>query len=256
MIHGGTTMPRLDDAIALVTGATGGLGEAICRRLADDGASIVATDQDESACSALVETLDGAGRHLALALDVTSEDAWTGVVAAVRQRYGHLDAVVNNAGIGSLGHVTEERIETWDRVVAVDQTGVWLGMKHGGAFVEETGGSIVNISSILGVGGGLGNSAAYAAAKGAVTNLTKNAALHWAERGVRVNSVHPGFIGTRQLLERYEGSDRHRAMVDNTPMKRLGHPHEVASVVAFLVSDESSYMTGSELRVDGGWTAR
>jgi 3alpha(or 20beta)-hydroxysteroid dehydrogenase len=249
-------MPRLDDTIALVTGATGGLGEAICHRLASEGASVVATDQDAAACTALVETLDGAGRHLALALDVTSEDAWTEVVAAVRERYGRLDAVVNNAGIGSLGHVTEEKIETWDRVVAVDQTGVWLGMKHGGAFVEETGGSVVNISSILGVGGGLGNSAAYAAAKGAVTNLTKNAALHWADRGVRVNSVHPGFIGTRQLIERFEGTERHRAMVENTPMRRLGRPDEIAAVVAFLVSDESSYMTGSELRVDGGWTAR
>ncbi|MFC5677176.1 SDR family NAD(P)-dependent oxidoreductase [Aeromicrobium endophyticum] len=249
-------MPRLDDTIALVTGATGGLGEAICHRLASEGASIIATDQELAACSTLVDSLDGADRHLALALDVTSEDAWTDVVSAVRSHYGRLDAVVNNAGIGSLGHVTEEKVETWDRVVAVDQTGVWLGMKHGGAFVEETGGSIVNISSILGIGGGLGNSAAYAAAKGAVTNLTKNAALHWADRGVRVNSVHPGFIGTRPLLERFEGTERHRAMVDNTPMRRLGRPEEVASVVAFLVSDESSYMTGSELRVDGGWTAR
>jgi NAD(P)-dependent dehydrogenase (short-subunit alcohol dehydrogenase family) len=249
-------MPRLDDTIALVTGATGGLGAAICHRLASDGASVVATDQDASACEDLVSSLHDAARHLALPLDVTSEEAWVGVVEDVRARYGRLDAVVNNAGIGSLGHVTEERIETWDRVVAVDQTGVWLGMKHAGSLVEETGGSVVNISSILGVGGGLGNSAAYAAAKGAVTNLTKNAALHWADRGVRVNSVHPGFIGTRQLLERFEGTDRHRAMVDNTPMRRLGRPEEIASVVAFLVSDEASYMTGSEIRVDGGWTAR
>lgn len=249
-------MPQLEDTIALVTGATGGLGAAICHRLAAEGASVVATDQDVSACADLVKSLDATGHHLALSLDVTSEGAWTGVVSEVRARYGRLDAVVNNAGIGSLGHVTEEQIETWDRVVAVDQTGVWLGMKHGGALVEETGGSIVNISSILGVGGGLGNSAAYAAAKGAVTNLTKNAALHWADRGVRVNSVHPGFIGTRQLLERFEGTERHRAMVDNTPMRRLGRPEEIASVVAFLVSAEASYMTGSELRVDGGWTAR
>jgi 3alpha(or 20beta)-hydroxysteroid dehydrogenase len=256
MIHGGTTMPRLDDTIALVTGATGGLGESICRRLADEGASVVATDLDGQACASLAATLAGAERHLALALDVTSEPGWTDVVSAVRTRYGRLDAVVNNAGIGSLADVTQERVETWDRVVAVDQTGVWLGMKHGGSLVEETGGSIVNISSILGLGGGLGNSAAYAAAKGAVTNLTKNAALHWAARGVRVNSVHPGFIGTQQLLQRYEGSERHAAMVDNTPMGRLGRPEEIASVVAFLVSDEASYMTGSEVRVDGGWTAR
>lgn len=249
-------MPRLDDTIALVTGATGGLGVAMCQRLASDGASIVATDQDLGACETLIGALEGSGRHLALALDVTSELAWIEVVDAVRSRYGRLDAVINNAGIGSVHDVTAETLDRWDQVVAVDQTGVWLGMKHGGTLVEETGGSIVNISSILGIGGGLGNSAAYAAAKGAVTNLTKNAALHWAESGVRVNSVHPGFVGTSQLLERYEGTERHRAMVDNTPMRRLGRPEEIASVVAFLVSDESSYMTGSELRVDGGWTAR
>lgn len=249
-------MPRLDDTIALVTGATGGLGAAICLRLADEGATVVATDQDAAACEALIATLPDPARHLALALDVTSEDDWTRVVDAIRSRHGRLDALVNNAGIGSLAPVTEEKLETWQRVVAVDQTGVWLGMKHGGSLIEETGGSVVNISSILGIGGGLGNSAAYAAAKGAVTNLTKNAALHWAERGVRVNSVHPGFIGTQQLLERYEGTERHRSMVDHTPMRRLGRPEEIASVVAFLVSDDASYMTGSEVRVDGGWTAR
>jgi len=249
-------MTDLSATIALVTGATGGLGEAICRRLADDGASVVATDLDPDACARLVAGLSAPERHLALAHDVSSETNWTDVVAAVRARYGRLDALVNNAGIGGMASVTEETLAGWDRIVGVDQTGVWLGMKYAGALVEEGGGSIVNISSILGIGGGLGNSAAYAAAKGAVTNLTKNAALHWAQRGVRVNSVHPGFIGTRQLLERFEGSERHAAMLANTPMRRLGRAEEIASVVAFLVGDDSSYMTGSEVRVDGGWSAR
>lgn len=249
-------MTNLSTMTVLVTGATGGLGEAICHRLAADGASVVVTDLDRDACTHLVAGLPTPERHLALAHDVSSEPGWEDVVAAVRDRYGRLDALVNNAGIGGMASVTDETLAGWDRVVRVDQTGVWLGMKHAGALVEEHGGSIVNISSILGIGGGLGNSAAYAAAKGAVTNLTKNAALHWAQRGVRVNSVHPGFIGTRQLLERFEGTERHTAMLANTPMGRLGRAEEIASVVAFLVSDESSYMTGSEVRVDGGWSAR
>ncbi len=249
-------MTDLSTMTVLVTGATGGLGEAICRRLAADGAGVVVTDLDRDACAHLVAGLPAPERHLALAQDVSSETDWEAVVDAVRARYGRLDALVNNAGIGGMASVTDETLAGWDRIVRVDQTGVWLGMKHAGALVEEGGGSIVNISSILGIGGGLGNSAAYAAAKGAVTNLTKNAALHWAQRGVRVNSVHPGFIGTRQLLDRFEGSPRHAAMLANTPMGRLGRAEEVAAVVAFLVSDDSSYMTGSEVRVDGGWSAR
>ncbi|GAA4102698.1 SDR family NAD(P)-dependent oxidoreductase [Nocardioides kongjuensis] len=249
-------MTDLSTMTVLVTGATGGLGEAICRRLAADGAGVVVTDLDRDACAHLVAGLPAPERHLALAQDVSSETDWEAVVDAVRARFGRLDALVNNAGIGGMASVTDETLAGWDRIVRVDQTGVWLGMKHAGALVEEGGGSIVNISSILGIGGGLGNSAAYAAAKGAVTNLTKNAALHWAQRGVRVNSVHPGFIGTRQLLDRFEGSPRHAAMLANTPMGRLGRAEEVAAVVAFLVSDDSSYMTGSEVRVDGGWSAR
>ena len=141
--------------------------------------------------------------------------------------------------------------------MAVDATGVWMGMKHAGPLIERSGGgAIVNVASILGSTGGLGNSVAYHAAKGAVRTMTKNAALHWATRGVRVNSLHPGFIETPQLLERYEGTERHRAMVANTPMGRLGRPAEIAGVVAFLGSDDAGYMTGAEVYADGGWTAR
>ena len=141
--------------------------------------------------------------------------------------------------------------------MSIGSTGVWLGMKHLGPIIASSGGgSIVNVSSILGTVGGLGNSAAYHAAKGAVRTLTKNAALHWATSGVRVNSLHPGFIGTAQLLERYEGTARHEAMLANTPIGRLGRGEEIAAVVAFLVSDDSTFMTGSEVYADGGYTAR
>jgi NAD(P)-dependent dehydrogenase (short-subunit alcohol dehydrogenase family) len=175
----------------------------------------------------------------------------------VRSAGGALHALVNNAALGSLATVESETVEHYERIIAVDQTGTFLGMKHGGALIEASGGgSIVNLCSILGTVGGFGNSFAYHAAKGAVRTMTKNAALHWATRGVRVNSLHPGFIGTPQLLERFEGSERHQSMLAGTPMGRLGTPGEIAAVVAFLASDDAAYMTGSEIYADGGWTAR
>ena len=248
---------RMTDKVALVTGATGGLGRAMAQRLAEEGARLVLTDLDELACKELAESLDGADRHLTARLDVSQESQWIEVADTVRRERGRLDARVNNAGIGSLATVEDETVEHWDAVMSVDSTGVWLGMKHLGPLIAASGGgSIVNLSSILGTIGGLGNSAAYHAAKGAVRTLTKNAALHWATAGVRVNSVHPGFIGTAELLERFEGTPRHEAMLANTPVGRLGRAEEIAAVVAFLISDDSTFVTGSEVYADGGYTAR
>jgi 3alpha(or 20beta)-hydroxysteroid dehydrogenase len=240
----------------LVTGAGGGLGTEICARLAAEGARLVAADLPGATLdSALVGIRDDG--HLSVTLDVSDEDDWRGAVDRIEREIGGLDVLVNNAAIGSLETVEDEEREHWDHVMAVDATGVWMGMKHAGPLIERSGGgAIVNVASILGSTGGLGNSVAYHAAKGAVRTMTKNAALHWATRGVRVNSLHPGFIETRQLLERYEGTDRHRAMVANTPMGRLGLPAEIAGVVAFLGSDDAGYMTGAEVYADGGWTAR
>lgn len=247
---------RIRDKVVVLTGATGGLGHAMAVRLAEEGAHLVLTDLDADSCRELADGL-GSGRHLAARLDVADEGQWLEVAELVRRAHGRLDALVNNAGIGSLATVEDETREHWDAVMSVDTTGVWLGMKHLGPLIAASGGgSIVNLCSILGTVGGLGNSAAYAAAKGAVRTLTKNAALHWATSGVRVNSLHPGFIGTAQLLERYEGTPRHEAMLANTPIGRLGTGEEIAAVVAFLVSDDSTFMTGSEVYADGGYTAR
>lgn len=249
-------MERYEDRRVLVTGATGGLGSAICRRLAAEGATVVAADLAGTELAEVVDGLPGKG-HLHLTLDVSSEDDWQSVAGQVERSCGGLEVLINNAAIGSIATVEEEDRERWDQVLSVDATGVWLGMKHLGPLIERSGGgSIVNVASILGSTGGLGNSVAYHAAKGAVRTMTKNAAIHWATRGVRVNSLHPGFIETPQLLERYEGSERHRAMLANTPMGRLGSPAEIAGAVAFLGSDDAGFMTGSELYADGGWTAR
>jgi NAD(P)-dependent dehydrogenase (short-subunit alcohol dehydrogenase family) len=250
-----TAVDRLTNRVVLLTGATGGIGVEIVRRLASEGASVVVTDVGADACRALVADQDQPDRHLALALDITDEADWQGAVSAVRDRFGRLDALVNNGAIGSLATVVDEDLARYNRVIEVSQTGTWLGMKYAGAYIEESGGgSIVNVCSILGSVGGLGNSFAYAAAKGAVRTMTKNAALHWATAGVRVNSVHPGFIETPQLLERYGGTERHRAMLAHTPMGRLGSAADVAAAVAFLAGGDSTFVTGSELYVDGGWT--
>lgn len=249
-------MQRYEGRRVLVTGATGGLGAEICLRLADEGANLVIADLPSADLDSAAARFTGRP-HAALPLDVSSETEWLGAVAEVERHFGGLDVLINNAAIGSLKTVEDEEREHWDRVVAVDQTGVWLGMKHAGALIERSGGgAIVNVASILASTGGFGNSIAYHAAKGAVRSMTKNAALHWATRGVRVNSLHPGFIETRQLLERHEGSERHQAMLANTPMGRLGRPEEIAGAVAFLGSDDAGFMTGAELYADGGWTAR
>ncbi|UOT05222.1 SDR family oxidoreductase [Rhodococcus opacus] len=247
---------RLRDKVVLLTGATGGIGAEIVRRLAEEGAHVVLTDLEKSGCQDLLDTLTQPERHTALALDVSSEEQWEDVVAATESAFGALHALVNNAAIGSVATVDEETRSQWDRVIGVGQTGTWLGMKHAGPLIERSGGgSIVNMCSILGTVGGLGNSVAYAAAKGAVRTMTKNAALHWAKARVRVNSLHPGFIGTPPLLERWEGSERHREMLAGTPMGRLGRGEEIAAVVAFLAGDDSTFVTGSEIYADGGWTA-
>jgi NAD(P)-dependent dehydrogenase (short-subunit alcohol dehydrogenase family) len=245
---------RLDGRVALVTGAAGGLGAAICNRLAADGATVVVSDLSSAGCREVADAL--AEPAWSTTLDVADESSWHSAIAATVDRFDGLHVLVNNAGIGAPTTVETETLETWERVIGVSQRGVWLGMKHAGpAIVASGGGSIVNVGSILGAVGGFGRNHSYSASKGALRAMTKNAALHWAISGVRVNAVVPGFIATEAMLAA-NADARDRAILERTPLGRLGEPHEVAAVVAFAASSDASFMTGTELYVDGGWTAR
>lgn len=247
----------LNGRVALVTGAARGIGASAARELADAGASIVLTDVLDAEGKALADELRGAGRQATyLHLDVADEKQWRDVVDAAVTLYGRLDILVNNAGIATMSDVEAETLEGWNRLIAINQTGVWLGMKAVIPSMRAVGGgSIVNLSSIFGAVGGFGGSIAYHASKGAVRLMTKNAALHCAKEGIRVNSVHPGFIDT-PLIEQVKGTPAEQAILANTPMGRLGRPDEIGAVITFLASDAASYMTGSEVYVDGGWTAQ
>ncbi len=206
-------MNRLEERVAVVTGAASGIGRATAERLAREGALAVITDVQDDAGEETADAIrkDG-GRAAYLHLDVTDEDGWSAVVESVLADHGHLDILVNNAGLGDLAPIEETTLTDWERTIAIDQTGVFLGMRACGEALKASGhGAVINISSIFGTSGGFGTSPAYHAAKGAVRTLTKNVALHWATEGVRVNSIHPGFIRTPILGRSPQRSPTSRA---------------------------------------------
>jgi NAD(P)-dependent dehydrogenase (short-subunit alcohol dehydrogenase family) len=250
-------MRRLEGRVAMVTGSASGIGLATVERLSSEGAVAVVSDvQDDAGERAAAAIRDGGGEAMYVHLDVTDEEGWRSAVEQVVAERGRLDILVNNAGLGDLATIEETSLGDWERTVAIDQTGVFLGMKCCAEALKASGhGSVINISSIFGTSGGFGTSPAYHAAKGAVRTLTKNVALHWATEGVRVNSVHPGFIRT-PILDQAKGTDVWNAMTASTPMGRLGEPEEIAAAVAYLASDDASFVTGLELYVDGGYIAR
>lgn len=256
-------MERVKNKLALVTGAAQGLGAAIAATLAAEGARVLLTDINGAAVAAQAEQINEhrAGAATARPHDVTSEDSWREVVDHAMEEFGGLHILVNNAGIGSIANVEQESLETWRRVHEIDLDGVFLGCKYAiPRMAASGGGSIVNISSISGIVASH-NFAAYNSAKAAVRHLSKSVALHCAREGngVRCNSVHPAFMNTPILDGFGEASDRQQVidkLSRQVPLGRIGEPEDVAYAALYLASDESKFMTGSELILDGGISAR
>ena len=255
---------RMTNKVVLITGAGSGLGEAMARRLAQEGALVVASDIGFAAVQGVVASIVASGGHAeAEHQDVTDEARWTALVDAVLARHGHLDVLVNNAGIALTGSAEDTTLADWQRTQRVNLDAVFLGTREAIRAMKTRGGSIVNISSIEGlVGEPL--TAAYNASKGGVRIFTKSAALHCAAEGygIRVNSVHPGFILTPMVENALAGMPAeqaaafHARIIDSIPVRAMGEPRDIANGVLFLASDESRYMTGTELVIDGGYTAR
>jgi 3alpha(or 20beta)-hydroxysteroid dehydrogenase len=238
---------RLRGKVALITGAAGGIGHAVAGLFASEGAIVIAADirPPEKPYAGDVETI---------MLDVTSEEQWASAVAAIVRKHGRLDVLINNAGIIAYEPLDKLEMKDWQKMIAVDQTGVFLGMREAVRVMrKQQAGAIVNISSIWG-SAAVSGAHSYHAAKGAVRNMSKNAAMTYAGEGIRVNSVHPGFIHTP--LTDAQNPDLNRIVIDTTPMKRGGQPIEVAYGCLFLASDEASYVTGAELNIDGGYLAQ
>ena len=258
---------RVEGKVALVTGAAQGLGEATARLLAREGARVAVTDINFAGVSKLADSLNADRGDCALAIrhDVTREEQWIDAVAETDRRFGGLHVLVNNAGIGLTKDFETVTLEEWRRVHAIDLDGVFLGCKQAIPLIAKTvqqtglGGSIVNISSISGIIAGH-NMAAYNSAKAAVRHLSKSVALHCAKHayGIRCNSVHPVFIATPildGLVKRLGREEAYTKLGRQVPLGHIGEPDDVAYAVLYLASDESKFVTGAELKVDGGISA-
>lgn len=238
---------RLEGKVALVTGASRGIGLAIVERFAEEGAKVIAGSSSNPS-GVYPSGVSG------VELDVAREDHWKRAVGEALAEHGRIDVLVNNAGIIVYEPAHELSTDDWNKVVAVNQSGVFFGMREViPAMLERKSGSIVNVSSIWGLAAVPGGHA-YHATKGAVTMMSKNAAITYVKEGIRVNSLHPGFIDTPLTQSQDPGINEF--VVGMTPMGRAGTPREIANGCLFLASDESSFMTGSELVIDGGYLAQ
>ena len=248
---------RLDGKVALVTGGAHGMGAEECRLFAREGAKVAIGDiREEDGHRVEAEIAEAGGDAMFVNLNVSDENSWTAAVAQIADRYGKLDVLVNNAGISGSGETDFRSTDAWDRLLDINARGVFLGIKHAVPEMQKAGGgSIVNISSISGIVGQETVHPGYNASKGAVRLLTKATAVQHAKENIRINSVHPGMMPP-MLTSFQRGDARRERLMNDVPMGREGQPIEVANAVLFLASDEASYITGTELVVDGGFTAR
>ena len=248
---------RLEGKVALISGAARGMGAEEARIFAREGAKVVIGDISEDEGEAVeAQISETGGQALFVRLDVTQESDWTNAVDEAVSRFGKLDILVNNAGISSRAFTDDTGIDAWDKIMEVNSKGVFLGTRAAvPKMLEAGGGSIVNISSIMGLVGSAGGHPAYNASKGAVRIFSKAMAVRHGKDNIRVNSVHPGFMPPMASGIAYD-QDQRRGNLEQTPLGREGRIEEVANAVLFLASDEASYITGAELAVDGGFTAK
>jgi NAD(P)-dependent dehydrogenase (short-subunit alcohol dehydrogenase family) len=246
---------RLKDKVAIITGGAHGMGECEARLFAQEGAAVVIADVLTDMGQAVAADINASqGRARFVHTDVTSEAAWKALIAITLETYGRLDILVNNAGISGSSVGDGQTLEGWNKLIAINQTGVFLGTSLAAEVMAKQGkGSIVNISSIMGFIGGAEGHLGYSASKGAVRIMSKSAAVRWGPEGVRVNTVHPGYMPA--MLHGTNAGGR-AAKIPQTPLRRLGEPIDVAWGVLFLASDEASFITGTELVIDGGWIAQ
>lgn len=240
----------LNGKVAIVTGASSGIGKAIAERYSWEGAEVVVADVNQEDGEALADEINAKF----MKCDVSDKQNVQEVIDRTVEEFGKLDILVNNAGIGSTDSIEDMDLETYEQIRAIDLDGVVYGCKYATPYLKDTEGTIINIASIYGLVGDVG-ATAYNAAKGGVVNLTRSVADDLAQHNVRVNSICPGFVDTPMTEEALEQEEFQEHVLGETPLGRVAEPEEIASAALFLASDEASYITGVNLPVDGGWTS-
>jgi len=239
----------LSGKTAIVTGGSAGIGKAIATEFIDQGASVVIANRSEETGQAVAEELGCSF----IQCDVSSYESVESLVDQTVAEYGGLDILVNNAGIGLTGTVESTSLEDWHTLLGINLNGVVYGTRAAMPHLRESSGTVLNVASVFGLVGGP-QTAAYATAKGAVVNFTRTTAVDYAEAGVRVNSICPGFVETEMTESELEEDSFYEFVLNQTPINRIAQPEEVAEPAAFLVSEKASYITGVNLSIDGGWT--